>query len=84
MVNFIPGLYKFIKKLKKKKKTKEEIDINILLNEKNKINNKEVKNIEKAIKKVMGSKCKIKWNFVKKILPSKSGKFRYTISEVSH
>ncbi len=45
-------------------------------------NKKEMKRIEEAIKKVMGSKCEITWKFVKEIKPLKSGKFLYTISEI--
>lgn len=37
--------------------------------------------IEKLIKKIMGANCKIKWTFVKDILPTKSGKYMYTIRE---
>jgi phenylacetate-CoA ligase len=40
------------------------------------------KKIENSIKKVMGTDCKIKWEFVKEIKPTKSGKYLYTICEV--
>ena len=37
--------------------------------------------IEKSIRKVMGNKCRIRWNLVNDIKPTKSGKYRYTIRE---
>jgi len=45
-------------------------------------NQEDIKEIEKKIKKVMGKKCKVKFNFVKEIKPSKSGKYLYTISRI--
>jgi len=38
--------------------------------------------IERTIKLLMGQKCKIKWQFVNKINPTKSGKYLYTVSEL--
>lgn len=38
--------------------------------------------INDAIKKTMGSKCKVSFDFVDEIPPSKSGKYPYTLSEV--
>lgn len=38
-------------------------------------------NIEKSIFKIMGKDCEIKWEIVKDIKPTKSGKYRCTIRE---
>jgi len=42
----------------------------------------QMKKIEDNIKIVMGKDCKIKWEFVNEIEPTKSGKFLYTICEL--
>jgi phenylacetate-CoA ligase len=39
--------------------------------------------IEDKITLVMGSRCRIEWEWVGQIEPSRSGKYRYTISELS-
>ncbi|OQA31901.1 MAG: hypothetical protein BWY55_00198 [archaeon ADurb.Bin336] len=44
--------------------------------------NKEMNEIENKIKILMGKNCKIQWNFVKEIKPTKSGKYLYTVCEV--
>lgn len=46
-------------------------------------NLKDMQKIEKDIKKVMGESCVIRWEFVKDIEPTNSGKYLYTISEVT-
>lgn len=43
---------------------------------------KEMKKIERGIKVAMGKDCKIKWEFVLEIKPTKSGKYLYTVSEI--
>lgn len=53
--------------------------INIVVKEK--AVNKDIRNIENAICKVI-PKCRIEWNFVNKIEPLRSGKYIYTVSEV--
>ncbi len=58
----------------------EKITLNIVLNGEQK--KQDMKEIEHKIKFVFGKKCKVTWNFVKEIEPSKSGKFLYTISKV--
>ena len=57
------------------------IEINIVLN-KNK-NKEDIKKIDRKIKIVMGDNCRIRWNFIDKIYPTKSGKYLYTISEIT-
>lgn len=47
------------------------------------VNNKDLLDIERKIKLVMGEDCRVKINFVDEIEPSKSGKYLYTISEVA-
>ncbi|MFX0138437.1 MAG: hypothetical protein ACFFDN_32645, partial [Candidatus Hodarchaeota archaeon] len=42
----------------------------------------EIFDIEKKIKLIMGENCSLEWKIEKEILPSLSGKFRYTISEI--
>jgi len=44
--------------------------------------NKEMKEVENKIKILMGPNCKIKWEIVKEINPTKSGKYLYTVCEV--
>ncbi|MFA5599165.1 MAG: hypothetical protein WDA06_01075 [Phenylobacterium sp.] len=56
------------------------IHINIVLAEEK--NNAGIQQIDNDIKVVMGNDCKIQWNFVDEIPPTKSGKYLYTISEV--
>jgi phenylacetate-CoA ligase len=41
-----------------------------------------IKKIEKLVKNIMSENCKIKWEFVNEIKPTKSGKYLYTISEI--
>lgn len=43
---------------------------------------KDLKNIEKNIKLVMGKGCRVNFEFLKNIKPSKSGKYLYTICKV--
>ena len=42
----------------------------------------EMEEITKKISIVMGNNCKVEFNFVKSIKPTKSGKYLYTISNV--
>jgi len=57
------------------------IEIKVVL--RNKKRQEESKlDIERSIKKVMGKGCEVKWNFVKDIEPTKSGKYLYTISKI--
>ncbi len=60
-------------------------DYNLVLY-KIKINEKpeesELKEVENLVKKVMGDGCKVKFEFVKEIKPTKSGKYLYTISKI--
>ncbi|MBR9705443.1 phenylacetate--CoA ligase family protein [Candidatus Pacearchaeota archaeon] len=43
----------------------------------------DLEKIEKSVKKIMGNKCEVKFEFVKSISPSKSGKFLYTVCEIT-
>lgn len=61
-------------------KSEKNILINLVL--KSKIIEKDKRDIENGIRKVMGSSCRINWKFLKNIKPSNSGKFLYTISEI--
>lgn len=56
------------------------IEVKIVLVTKKNI--KDMIQIEKNIRFVMGKNCKIKWKFVSEIEPNKSGKYSYVISEV--
>lgn len=47
------------------------------------IENEKLKNIERAINKIMGEKCHIIWDFVEHIPVSPSGKYRWTMTMVT-
>lgn len=47
------------------------------------LNQSEINNINHKIRKVMGQKCNISWNFVDEIYTTKSGKYLYTQSLIS-
>lgn len=57
-----------------------KIECNIVLQKKKNI--KDIHNLRKRFKHVMGNSCKIDFKFVNEIKPSKSGKYLYAISEV--
>jgi phenylacetate-CoA ligase len=71
----------FISKFQVIQKDYNLIVIKVIIKDKNGFYSKK-NNIENSIKKVMGKNCKIKWEFVNEIKPTKSGKYLYTISEV--
>ncbi|MFA5303070.1 MAG: hypothetical protein WC393_00850 [Candidatus Nanoarchaeia archaeon] len=72
--------WNWIKQFKLIQKDYDLIEFRVVLNkEANKAN---MKYFEEETKKVMGNKCKVKWNFVKKIEPTISGKYIYTVSEI--
>lgn len=54
--------------------------INIVLNE-NKIDD-DIEQIKKGIYKILGEDCTIEFNYLDEILPLRSGKYVYTISEI--
>lgn len=60
----------------------KHVVINIVPNNENEIDN-DIENIKNGIYKVLGQDCFIDFNFVEEILPLKSGKYVYTISEVN-
>lgn len=45
-------------------------------------NQADMKRIELSIKLVMGDNCRVEWDFLKQIEPSKSGKYLYSICEI--
>jgi phenylacetate-CoA ligase len=69
----------WIKKFQIIQKTKKLILIKVVESDKHKKEDLDI--IEKDIKKLAGDDFKIEWEFVKKIKPSKSGKYLYTICE---
>ena len=70
----------WVKKFQIVQKKYDEIICKVVLKEKK--NKKDILEIEKGIKTVMGRKCKIIWKFPKSINRSKSGKYLYTISKI--
>jgi len=70
----------WIKKFQVVQKDYDLIKVYIVLNKEK--NEKDMEDIENKIKLVMGKDCKIKFEFVDDIEPSKSGKYLYTISEI--
>jgi len=70
----------FIKKFQVIQKNYDKILVKIVLNSDKDIN--QLKKIESSIKKVMGTNCKVKFEFVDEIKSNKSGKYLYTVSEV--
>ena len=42
----------------------------------------DLEDINKKIRVILGNGCRIEYKFLEDILPSSSGKYRYTISEV--
>jgi phenylacetate-CoA ligase len=76
-------LKNYIKKFQVIQKTKNKIVINMVLDKTQPKWQNDSKKIVEKIKLVMGNNCKVIFNAVKYIKPAKSGKFRYTISEVS-
>ncbi len=82
-IHFIGVVYNkgFIKKFQVIQKDYEYILIKLICSNRKKFGIYRNKIIE-AIKKVMGSNCIIKFDFVNEIQPTKSGKYLYTISEL--
>jgi len=70
----------FIKRFQVIQKDYDWVIIKIVLAGKK--DTKKLKDIENVIKLVMGKNCKVDFNFVNKIKPTKSGKYLYTVSEV--
>lgn len=70
----------FIKRFQVIQKEYDLIIVKIVLNKEKDLRNLE--KIEKVIKFVMGNDCKVEFEFVDEIKPSKSGKYLYTICEV--
>lgn len=73
----------FIKKYQVIQKRPDEIIIKIVFSEQNTAKNydSDLISIKEKIKQVMGQCCKINFEFVDDIKPTKSGKYRYTIRE---
>jgi phenylacetate-CoA ligase len=68
----------WVKKFQVVQKTYDLILIKIVGDE----NSSEQREIEHAIRVVMGNECQVQWEFVAAIQPLASGKFLYTVSEV--
>jgi phenylacetate-CoA ligase len=71
----------YISKYQVIQKDFDEILIRVVISNRKMFNNYRAK-IESSILNVMGEDCKIEWEFVEEIKPSKSGKYLYTISEI--
>lgn len=82
-IHFVGVVYNkgFIEKFQIIQKEYDYIIIKLILRDKEKFEEYK-KEIIKSIKKVMGEDCKIEFKFVKKIEPTRSGKYLYTISEL--
>ena len=70
----------FIKKFQVIQKDYEKVLVNLVLNGRK--DSKQLINIEKSIKRVMGKNCKVNFKFLDNIKLTKSGKFLYTISRL--
>ena len=82
------SLFYFIENIKQFQIIQEAIDyisINLVLIDKTKLKDmdKDFKEINQTIWKVMGNETKIKYNIVYEIKPSPSGKFMYTFSRIN-
>jgi len=58
------------------------ITIKVVIQRSNSKNEIDIKKINEGIRKVMGSGCRINWEFLSEIRPTKSGKYVYTISKL--
>ncbi len=74
-----------IEKFQVLQKDYNSIIVSIVLKKKESLKDieEEIEDITQKIKLVMGEGCNVKFKFVDEIPPSKSGKYLYTISEVS-
>jgi len=82
-IHFIGVVYNkdFISKFQVVQKDYESVVIRLVLRDEIKFGSYKKKIID-SIKDVMGQDCKVEFEFVEDIEPTKSGKYRYTISEV--
>lgn len=71
-----------IKKFQVIQKEINEIHINLVTLNKNKLEIGDELDLIQKIKIVMGNNCKVVFKYLNEIDPSSSGKFRYTISEI--
>jgi phenylacetate-CoA ligase len=74
-----------IRKFQLIQKKLNKIEVKYLVNNQASYNTveKDKKSIQEGIKKVMDPECEVHFQEVDEILPSSSGKFRYTISEIN-
>lgn len=72
----------WVKNFQVVQKKTDAIELNLSV-DKEIFNEIELDDIKDKIRLVMGKDCHIQTNFLKKIPPTKSGKYRYTISEVN-
>ena len=80
---FIYGvvLMKICRKVSVIQEDYEEIKIKVVARDKTKLS-RDKKKIELSVKKVMGSRCVVKWKIVKNIPNNKNGKYSYTICKI--
>ena len=71
----------WIKKFQVVQKDYDLIKVYIVLTKER--NEKDMEDIENKIKLIMGKDCKVEFEFVDEIEPSKSGKYLYTVCEVT-
>ena len=70
----------WIKRFQIVQKDYDLMEIYIILNKQQ--NEKDMEDIELKIKKIMGEDCKVRFDFVDEIKPTKSGKYLYAFSEI--
>ena len=71
-----------IKQFQVIQETINQINVNLVTYENNKITKKTEHDIIEKIKLVMGKNCNLTFNYLKEIETPSSGKFRYTISKI--
>lgn len=73
---------KWVKQFQFVQKDINLIKIKIVRNHPEEINVEDIREVENNLKKIMGINCKVQWNYIDEIPPSKSGKYLYTKSEL--
>lgn len=77
------GLFYYLPWIKQFQIIQEDYDvIRILVVNNGQIVEKEKTEVERKIRRIMGDECQIIWEFLDEILPTKSGKFLFTISKI--
>jgi phenylacetate-CoA ligase len=70
----------WIKKFQIIQQNFDDIVFNVVLTGKR--NEEDIAEIDERIRLIMGRQCNIKWNIVKEIKPTKSGKYLYTVCRI--